>query len=87
MFNVKTAKGISEFFYSLDILCRKDLSFSMITSENDYVSRLITHIRFPFGPFKKGFGRFFTRVLRKGEEKLLWSEITLNHRPFVRNII
>jgi hypothetical protein len=50
MFNHKTATLISDYFYYIDIICRKDLSKNRIISERDYVSRLMTHAMYPLGP-------------------------------------
>lgn len=42
---------IASLFYYFDSKCREGLHRKLITSERDYVSRLVTFISFPFGPF------------------------------------
>ena len=50
MFNHKIATLISDYFYYIDVICRKDLYQNRLVTERDYVSRLMTHAMYPLGP-------------------------------------
>lgn len=45
----------------MDCLCRSDLHEGSLTGERDYVSRLMTHITYPYGPW---FPKFAFWVMR-----------------------
>ncbi len=42
---------IADKIYSLDKICRQNLNAKFIVSERDYVSNLLTFMKYPFGPF------------------------------------
>jgi hypothetical protein len=49
MLNKLNAHFIADLFYRLDIAVRTDLSRGIIADERDYVSRMVTHMNYPFG--------------------------------------
>jgi hypothetical protein len=49
MLNTNDAHTISELFYQLDTNVRNDLSKGVIADERDCVSRLVSHLNYPFG--------------------------------------
>ncbi|KEZ48902.1 hypothetical protein [Metabacillus indicus] len=51
MLGAKLAYLISELISNIDQNCRNDLTEKLLVSERDYVSRLTTHITYPFGPW------------------------------------
>jgi len=53
MYLTSNPKILSELCYAIDSICRNDLWLEQITSERDYVSNLLSHFRFPLGPFSK----------------------------------
>jgi hypothetical protein len=42
---------LADKIYTLDKICRQNLNSKFIVSERDYVSNLLTFIKYPFGPF------------------------------------
>jgi hypothetical protein len=42
---------LADKIYSLDKICRQNLNSKFIVSERDYISNLLTFIKYPFGPF------------------------------------
>jgi hypothetical protein len=53
---------ISLYTLLIDMKCRKDLNQEEIVSERDYVTRFLTHLRYPNGPFKPKSDYIFLRA-------------------------
>lgn len=43
---------IDELFYEIDVFCRQNFRKNFIVSERDYVSLLLSFLKYPDGPFK-----------------------------------
>lgn len=48
---------------TIDSSCREDLHQTRLVSERDYVSRFLTHITYPHGPFAAKTSEWFCRTL------------------------
>ncbi|WP_144787621.1 hypothetical protein [Lysinibacillus fusiformis] len=56
------AKIISLYTLLIDQKCREDLSLNLLVSERDYVSRFLTHLMYPNGPFNSKSNYIFWKA-------------------------
>ncbi|HWW40791.1 hypothetical protein [Pedobacter sp.] len=70
------AELIGELFYRLDIGVRGDLHKGVVSDERDYVSRLVTHLEYPYGFFNNIIyyglglkGKWFAKVNKGTQER------------------